>query len=148
MLPSILVLGDSIINRTSFRMKSIEIPTRTVSGTVMVDGHLRGYVSGMVDAEFHGILHGEINAAVSTDTKIVEAGEELTEGSGAESGNESAAESGAEVENESTRENSAEMENVVALKMVATTAQGSESAENTERISEQPEKQEGGELDA
>lgn len=123
-LPSILVLGDSIINRTSFRMKSIELPTRTASGTMMVDGHLRGYVSGMVDAEFHGILHGEINAAVTTDTKIVEAGEELTPESGAET------------------------ENVVALKMVAATAQDPESAENTERISEQPEKQEGGELDA
>jgi len=69
-LPSILVLGDSIINRTSFRMKVIELPAHTATGTMRVEGHVRGYVSGMVDADFHGILHGQINAAISTDTIV------------------------------------------------------------------------------
>lgn len=71
-LPSILVLGDSIIERTSFKMKGIELNTRSVNGTVRVQGHLRGYVSGIVDADFDGVFHGQINAAVSTGTEIVE----------------------------------------------------------------------------
>jgi hypothetical protein len=29
-----------------------------------VDGHVRGYISGMVDAQFSGTLYGTINAAV------------------------------------------------------------------------------------
>jgi predicted RND superfamily exporter protein len=66
-LPSMLVLGDSIINRTSFRVKIPELPTRSASGTIRVQGHVRGYISGMVDANFDGVLHGQLNAAVSTD---------------------------------------------------------------------------------
>ena len=55
-LPSILVLGDSIIERTRFKMKTISLPTRQASGTVRVQGHIRGYVSGMVDADIDGIV--------------------------------------------------------------------------------------------
>lgn len=70
-LPSILVLGDSIIERTKFRIKTPElIPTRTANGTMRVQGHVRGYISGMVDAEFDGILHGQLNAAISTDGTV------------------------------------------------------------------------------
>ena len=69
-LPSILVLSDSIINRTSFKMKGIEIPTKTASGTMYVSGRLRGQVSGMVDGEFTGVIRGDMNATVSTSTKI------------------------------------------------------------------------------
>lgn len=70
-LPSILVLGDSIIERTRFRIKTPELlPTRTANGTMRVRGHLRGYVSGMIDADFNGILHGQLNATVSTDSTI------------------------------------------------------------------------------
>ncbi len=71
-LPSILVLGDSIIERTSFRIKGIELNTRTASGTMRVQGHVRGYISGVVDADFSGILHGQLNANISTDGQIVE----------------------------------------------------------------------------
>jgi len=69
-LPAILVLGDSIIERTSFKMKGIELPTRTASGTVFVHGHVRGYISGMVDADFDGVIHGQFNAAMSTDGQL------------------------------------------------------------------------------
>lgn len=71
-LPSILVLGDSIINRTSFRIPTPEIRTHSATGTIRVQGHVRGYISGMVDAEVSGIIHGQLNAAVSTDGKIEE----------------------------------------------------------------------------
>ncbi len=70
-LPAFLVLGDSIIERTKFKIKSpIELNTRTASGTMRVQGHVRGYISGVVDADFHGILHGQLNAAVSTGAQI------------------------------------------------------------------------------
>lgn len=71
-LPSILVLGDSIIERTRFKMKTISLPTRQVSGTVHVQGRVRGYVSGMIDGDFHGTIHGQLDATVSTDTTITE----------------------------------------------------------------------------
>ena len=71
-LPSILVLGDSIIERTSFKMPAIDLNIKTNTGTMRVQGHLRGYISGVVDADFSGILHGQMNASVSTDTEIKE----------------------------------------------------------------------------
>ena len=66
-LPSILVLGDSIINRTSFKMKPILPPARQENGTIRVRGRVRGYISGVVDADFNGVIRGEMDAAVSTD---------------------------------------------------------------------------------
>ena len=71
-LPAFLVLGDSIINRTSFKLKGIETKTRSASGTVRVQGHVRGYINGIVDADITGIIHGQLNASVSTDGQIEE----------------------------------------------------------------------------
>ena len=64
-LPQILLLGDTLMERTSFEMN-----TRTASGTMRVDGHVRGYISGVVDADFSGVLHGQMNAAISTGTTV------------------------------------------------------------------------------
>ena len=75
-LPSILVLGDSIINRTSFKMRSITIPTVQASGNIRVQGRIHGYVSGMIDGEFNGILKGQLDATVSTDTLVQEGADE------------------------------------------------------------------------
>ena len=71
-LPSILVLGDSIIERTSFKIKGLEPKTRQINSTVRVRGHVRGYISGMVDADIDGVLHGQLNAMLSTDTEVKE----------------------------------------------------------------------------
>ena len=73
-LPAILVLGDSIIERTSFKIKVVELNTKAVSGSMKVQGHIRGYVSGMIDADIHGTLKGDFNAYVSTDGKVEETG--------------------------------------------------------------------------
>ena len=78
-LPSILVLGDSIINRTSFKLKPIAAPTVKASGSVKVSGHIRGYVSGMVDGEFSGTVNGQIDATVSANTITEEGGIENEE---------------------------------------------------------------------
>ena len=79
-LPAILVLSDSIINRTSFKMKGIELPTRTASGTMYVSGHLRGQVSGVLDGEVTGTIRGEMNAIVSTNTQVKKLDESDAEG--------------------------------------------------------------------
>ena len=65
-LPGILVLGDKIIERTSFEMKGIDIGEREETGTMLVKGHVRGYVSGVIDAEVDGVLHGRVHAAIAT----------------------------------------------------------------------------------
>jgi len=69
-LPSILVLGDSIIERTRFKINAVKLPVRAATGTVVITGHVTGHISGFIDAEVTGILHGQLNAAVSTDTQI------------------------------------------------------------------------------
>ena len=53
-------------------MPAIDLNIKNNTGTMRVQGHLRGYISGVVDADFSGILHGQMNAAVSTDTEIKE----------------------------------------------------------------------------
>ena len=78
-LPAFLVLGDSIINRTSFKLKGLEPKVRTATGTVRVQGHVRGYINGVVDADITGIIHGQLNASVSTDGQIQEGGDENEE---------------------------------------------------------------------
>lgn len=64
-LPQILLLGDTIIERTYFTLKR-PAHVQAVSGRMRINGHVRGYVSGMVDAELNGVLHGSVNAAVET----------------------------------------------------------------------------------
>jgi len=75
-LPAILVLGDSIIERTRFKIKGIEPKTRVATGTVRVTGHVRGYISGVVDADIDGVIHGQLNASIATDGQVEEGGEQ------------------------------------------------------------------------
>lgn len=67
-LPAILVLGDSIIERTRFIMKGIvpERPAVKKQGEVHLHGRVTGFISGEVDAEIYGVVRGEIHAVVST----------------------------------------------------------------------------------
>ena len=74
-LPAFLVLGDSIINRTSFKIKGIDSKTKNATGTVLVQGHVRGYINGVIDADIHGIIHGQLNASLSTDGKLEKGGD-------------------------------------------------------------------------
>ena len=81
-LPQILVLGDTVIERTSFEMPQLERKVRSASGTMRVKGRVRGYISGMVDAEINGVLTGQINAAISTDSlETIEEHSAIEEGS-------------------------------------------------------------------
>ena len=65
-LPQILLLGDTIIEKTAITMK-LKLTSQNRSGNMRVHGHMRGYVSGMVDGEFNGTIRGTLNAALETD---------------------------------------------------------------------------------
>ena len=67
-LPQILVLGDRIVEKTSFQMKLPAASARSqrLSGATFVNGRVRGRISGFVDAEIHGVIRGDIDAIMSS----------------------------------------------------------------------------------
>ena len=69
-LPQILILGDTIIERTSFEMKGVAGMARTASGTMHVNGRVRGYINGVIDADIKGVLHGQFSANIATGTEF------------------------------------------------------------------------------
>jgi len=69
-LPSILVLGDSVIEHTKFKMPVPELPTLNTGGMIYVRGRIHGQISGIVDGEFNGMIRGDVNATVSTETVV------------------------------------------------------------------------------
>ena len=72
-LPQILLVGDSIVERTSFAMKApIDLSriNRSASGSMRVSGRVRGYVNGVIDAEIKGTLNGTLKASVTSGTTI------------------------------------------------------------------------------
>lgn len=76
-LPQILLIGDTIVERTSFDMKpplDLARVNRTATGNMRVSGRVRGYVNGVIDAEIKGTLNGTLNAAVTSGTTIEPAG--------------------------------------------------------------------------
>lgn len=68
-LPPTLLLGDLIIEKTSFTLKRRETVQRR-SDYMRVNGHIRGYVSGMVDAQISGVIQGEISAQLDSDSAV------------------------------------------------------------------------------
>lgn len=78
-LPEILVLGDAIIDKTSFSVPLPEL-RHEIRGEMSVRGRVRGQVSGYVDANIHGVIRGEVNAMVETDAvTLLDGGEEDAE---------------------------------------------------------------------
>ena len=72
-LPQILLIGDTIVERTSFDVKvpvDLSRVNRTASGNMRVSGRVRGYVNGVIDAEIKGTLNGTLNASVTSGTTI------------------------------------------------------------------------------
>lgn len=62
-LPQILMIGDKIIEKTSFSIPAPDI-VQNKTGTVYLNGRVRGRVSGFVDANVHGLVKGDVNAIV------------------------------------------------------------------------------------
>lgn len=72
-LPQILLIGDTIVERTSFDVKvpvDLSRVNRTASGNMRVSGRVRGYVNGVINAEIKGTLNGTLNASVTSGTTI------------------------------------------------------------------------------
>ena len=72
-LPQILLVGDTIIEKTAFVM-NMPIRTKNASGLIKVDGLVRGKIDGTVTGTMKAIIRGNVSA-------YVEAGDvtELTE---------------------------------------------------------------------
>lgn len=64
-LPQILLLGDVIIDKTAITLKR-RLPVQSHTGIMRLDGHVRGYVAGIVDGDFSGLIRGTVNAQLES----------------------------------------------------------------------------------
>lgn len=64
-LPQILLLGDVIIDKTAITLKR-RLPVQSHTGVMRLDGHVRGYVAGVVDGDFSGLIRGTVNAQLES----------------------------------------------------------------------------------
>lgn len=64
-LPQILLLGEKVIEKTSFAV-SIPIKMEKTTGLIRVDGIVSGQVDGNIVGEMHGFIRGNANLLVST----------------------------------------------------------------------------------
>lgn len=65
-LPQILYLGDVIIEKTRFSINTDNLIHNT-GGTMVINGRMRGYVSGIIDAEIHGVIKGEVKGQIDVN---------------------------------------------------------------------------------
>jgi hypothetical protein len=63
-LPQILLLGEKVIDKTSFAV-SMPLKLERNSGLMRVDGVVQGQIYGTVMGEFHGLVRGEANIFVN-----------------------------------------------------------------------------------
>lgn len=67
-LPQLLILGDKIIEKTSFKLKVA--PNKVLhDGNMRVNGHVKGYVNGMVDGEFSGVVNGQLDVSLKSSNQ-------------------------------------------------------------------------------
>ncbi len=59
-LPQMLLLGEKVIDRTSFAV-SIPLKLERTTGLMRVDGIVQGHINGTVMGEMHGYVRGEAN---------------------------------------------------------------------------------------
>lgn len=78
-LPQILYLGDVIIEKTRFSINTDNLIQNT-GGTMVINGRMRGYVSGIIDAEIHGVIKGEVKGQIDVNNIDVIKKEELEDG--------------------------------------------------------------------
>ena len=73
-LPCILVIGDKIVERTSFSMKapSIDMSEYEDFGHMHVKGRINGWVEGIVVGEVDAIVSGRVHAMVVSETLAIE----------------------------------------------------------------------------
>lgn len=60
-LPAILVFGDSIIEKTKFKLKVKEKNTMKDNGNLKIKGHVKGRINGTIDADVDGLIVGDLD---------------------------------------------------------------------------------------
>lgn len=78
-LPQILLLGDLLIEKTAFQIKTPQI-THVEGSTIKINGRVRGQISGYIDADVKGVFQGTLHAMVETGVKTADEPPELTDG--------------------------------------------------------------------
>lgn len=63
-LPQILLVGEKIIERTSFAV-SMPLKMEKTTGLMRVDGMVQGQINGTIVGELHGFVRGEANLIVN-----------------------------------------------------------------------------------
>ncbi|WP_035789313.1 MMPL family transporter [Butyrivibrio sp. XBB1001] len=77
-LPQILLVGDKIIELTAFVM-NVPIQNKQMSGTMRIDGYVRGKIDGTINGVVHGVVKGDVSAFIENkDIELIE--ENLEEG--------------------------------------------------------------------
>lgn len=64
-LPQILLIGEKIINRTSFSVRH-HINRKEKSGKIVIDGKIDGTVNGRIKGTVHGVVDGDIDVKLIT----------------------------------------------------------------------------------
>jgi len=72
-LPSLLVLGDSIIERTRINIAPIVPPAVEKDGRTRVRGRVKGQVTGWIDGQFDGVIQGQMSLSLASDSELEEA---------------------------------------------------------------------------
>ena len=62
-LPQILLVGDTIIEKTAFVM-NMPVRNKKAEGLVRIDGMVRGHISGTVTGTMHALVKGNVSAFV------------------------------------------------------------------------------------
>lgn len=80
-LPQIVLLCDKFIEKTAFGKKAVEADKaakREMSGVMIVNGRIRGNISGFVDGMFYGVVKGDVNARMELGNAnaLLEAGKD------------------------------------------------------------------------
>ena len=73
-LPCILVIGNKLIERTSFSMKGagIDVSEYEDFGLMRVKGNMHGWVEGIIEGEVDATVYGRVHAAVVSNNLLVE----------------------------------------------------------------------------
>lgn len=77
-LPQILLLGEKVIDKTSFAV-SIPLKMEKTTGLIRVDGRIQGQVDGVIVGEVHGYIRGNANLLINTGKaqELTDTGEDL-----------------------------------------------------------------------
>lgn len=71
-LPQILLVGSSIVDKTSFSVHTyLAGLERKTNGQMRIDGVIHGEIHGTIHGYFHGVLDGSADLHIRNDTKIL-----------------------------------------------------------------------------